>query len=43
MTTPEGVKTVRAALLCTASDTPATCGFVGHGAVKGCLKPWNKT
>ena len=41
MTTPEGVKTVHAALLCTSSDIPATrklCGFVGHGAVKGCSR-----
>lgn len=41
MTTPDGVKTIRAALLCTASDIPATrklCGFVGHGALKGCSR-----
>ena len=34
MTTPEGVKSVRAALLCTRK----LCGFVGHGAVKGCSR-----
>lgn len=41
MTTPDGVKTIRAALLCTAADIPATrklCGFVGHGALKGCSR-----
>lgn len=41
MTTPDGVKTIRAALLCAASDIPATrklCGFVGHGALKGCSR-----
>ena len=55
MTTPEGFKTIRAALLCTVSDIPATrklCGFVGHAALKGCSKVfkvfsnhciWNKT
>ena len=32
---------VRAALLCAACDIPAsrkTCGFVGHGAYRGCSK-----
>ena len=49
MTTPDGEKTVRAALLCTASDVPATRklgGFVGHGSLKGCsrcLKPFPTT
>ena len=46
MTTPDGVKTIHAALLCTASDIPATRKlgeFVGHGSLKGCsgcLKPF---
>ena len=41
MNTTEGVRTVRAALLCTACDIPAArklCGFVGHGANKGCSR-----
>ena len=41
MNTPDGVKSVRAALLCTASDIPATRklgGFVGHGSLKGCSR-----
>ena len=41
MTTPDGVKTICAALLCTAADIPATrkvCGFVGHGALKACSR-----
>ena len=41
MVTPDGIQTVRAALLCTASDIPATRklgGFVGHGALKGCSR-----
>ena len=48
--TPDGDdKTVCAALLCTASDVPATRklgGFVGHGSLKGCsrcLKPFPAT
>ena len=45
----DGDKTIRAALLCTASDIPATRkvgGFVGHGSLKGCsrcLKPFPTT
>ena len=38
MVTPDRIQTVRAALLCTASDIPATRklgGFVGNGALKG--------
>ena len=38
MITSDGVQTVHAALLCTASDIPAMRklgGFVGHGALKG--------
>ena len=41
MNTPDGVKSVRASLLCTASDIPATRklgGFVGHGSLKGCSR-----
>ena len=42
MTTKQGVEVlVRAALLCCACDIPAArkvCGFVGHGAVKGCSR-----
>ena len=41
MATPYGLKTIRAALLCTAADIPATRklnGFVGHGAFKGCSR-----
>lgn len=43
MQTTEGNQVVRAALLCSSSDVPATRktgGFVGHGALKGskCLK-----
>ena len=37
--TPDGVKLVHAALLCTAADTPATRklgGFVSHSTNKGC-------
>ena len=41
MITPDGVKLVRAALLCTAADIPATRkigSFVGHSANKGCSR-----
>ena len=38
MTTSDGDKTIHAALLCTASDIPATRkvgGFVDHGSLQG--------
>ena len=42
METADGQQVVvRAALLCAACDIPAarkTCGFVGHGAYRGCSK-----
>ena len=41
LTTPEGCKVIRAALLCNSSDIPAARkvgGFVGHGALKGCSR-----
>ena len=44
MVTPDGVQTVHAALLYTASDIPATRklgGFVRHGALKRCSRCLN--
>ena len=41
MITTEGQQVVQAVLLCSSSDVPATRkvgGFVGHGALKGCLR-----
>ena len=41
MATPDGVKVIRAALLCSASDIPAQRklgGFVSHGASVGCSR-----